>query len=329
MRAVFSAMQRVDWQMGCLLRTFFGMRLFLDLGFATSAAYIGDRLGISPRKARSLVRIERKGFDCGRELNEAYREGRLSWLRALTLLPILSDSNADQWIARAQQVTLSRLAREVEWARDMQDRSLDWLPIAPPPLGTELDFSDEQVRRQVCSRLDPCVMDRLRNETPESDAVIAFAAPASVTGLLGNTMSGFSRPGEAAWRGFERLLAHAEAEWGNVPRHRNPIYARDGWRCQVPACTSRRNLQEHHIIYRSRGGGNLRENRIAICVSHHLHVIHRELVRLRGNANAEVMWEIGVRPGHTPLMRLQGDVYVAAAEIDDGDWHTLELERAA
>src|SRR5438094_5264731 len=45
---------------------------------------------------------------------------------------------------------------------------------------------------------------------------------------------------------------------------------RGAQRCAVPACSSRRNLHDHHIIFRSRGGTNRRENRITVCAWHHL-----------------------------------------------------------
>src|SRR5205823_1678966 len=77
------------------------------------------------------------------------------------------------------------------------------------------------------------------------------------------------------WEGLERLLRHATAEWERRPRHRDPIFERDGWRCAVPACTARASLRDHHVIYRSHGGDNARDNRVAICAAHHLNGIHR------------------------------------------------------
>jgi 5-methylcytosine-specific restriction endonuclease McrA len=64
------------------------------------------------------------------------------------------------------------------------------------------------------------------------------------------------------------------ADWEAEPRHHDPVFARDGWRCKVPACSARRNLHDHHLRFRSRGGGNERANRITVCAAHHLHGIH-------------------------------------------------------
>jgi 5-methylcytosine-specific restriction endonuclease McrA len=50
------------------------------------------------------------------------------------------------------------------------------------------------------------------------------------------------------------------------------ILERDGWGCQV--CGTLRNLQVHHIKFRSRGGSDLEENLITLCVECHAK-IHR------------------------------------------------------
>ena len=39
-----------------------------------------------------------------------------------------------------------------------------------------------------------------------------------------------------------------------VRRRSDAVYARAGWRCTAPGCTSRRNLEDHHLVHRSRGG---------------------------------------------------------------------------
>ena len=120
----------------------------------------------------------------------------------------------------------------------------------------------------------------------------------------------FTGPAEPLWRGFEQLLEHVKSEWESQPRQRDPVFARDGWRCAVPACSSRKQLHDHHIVFRSRGGDNGRDNRITICAWHHLRGIHGGIVRARGEAPADITWEIGVRVGRRPLLRLHGERYL-------------------
>ena len=77
------------------------------------------------------------------------------------------------------------------------------------------------------------------------------------------------RAGDGIDPALERLLRHVIAHWESAPRHPDPVFARDGWRCTVPACSSRRNLHDHHIRFRSRGGDNARDNRTTVCAAHH------------------------------------------------------------
>ena len=78
----------------------------------------------------------------------------------------------------------------------------------------------------------------------------------------------------------------------------------------MPACTARASLQAHHVIYRSPGGDNARDNRVAICAAHHLNGIHRLRIRVSGVAPHDLTWEIGFRRGRPPLLRTHGDRYL-------------------
>ena len=87
------------------------------------------------------------------------------------------------------------------------------------------------------------------------------------------------------------------------------VFARDRWRCTVPACSSRRNLHDHHIRFRSRGGDNARDNRTTVCAAHHLHGIHDGTIHATGTAPHEIEWQLGVRSGAPPFLAYVGDRY--------------------
>ena len=70
--------------------------------------------------------------------------------------------------------------------------------------------------------------------------------------------------------------------------------------------------RDHHVLYRSRGGENTRDNRVAICAAHHLNGIHRFRIRVAGVAPHDLTWEIGFRQGRPPLLRTHGDRYLDA-----------------
>ena len=151
---------------------------------------------------------------------------------------------------------------------------------------------------------------RAPREWEYPDAEIVFHAPVSVVALLRTAILTFAGPSDGLCQGLERLLAHVRAEWQAQPPHRDPIFARDGWRCAVPVCTSRRELHDHHIVFRSRGGDNARDNRVAVCAWHHLRGIHGGRVRASGESPDGIVWEIGLRPGGGSLLRVDGACYV-------------------
>jgi hypothetical protein len=333
-------MQRTDSQIGRLLFTFFRLTLHRELGFHDSTSYLRDRLGVTVRKARALVRLELRSVHTEPALVEAYRRGDISWLRALVLLPIVSEYRGRAWVDRAQQVTLRRLADEVAWARELSDCASSTIGVAPPPLGCRLgpgigmigvpdpknpgkivqvqigahqivpvEFATDPSDDGVASVHSESVAGGL-GIRDVCDGRIQLEAPASVVALLVDAVRAFTGRGEAPWRGMERLLRHVERTWQSLPRHRDPVFARDGWRCRVPGCSSRRNLHDHHVMFRSRGGSNDRSNRVSVCASHHHHGIHRGVVRAYGKADEAITWQIGLCRGHGPLMVLRDDAYV-------------------
>jgi len=152
-----------------------------------------------------------------------------------------------------------------------------------------------------------------RPEWEWPDAEIAFTGPVSVVALLRTAILAYAHhPRDSLCGGLEKLLLHVKATWESQPRHRDPVFARDGWRCAVPICTARRNLHDHHLLFRSKGGRNARGNRITLCAWHHLRGIHAGRVRAWGEAPDDITWEIGVRAGRRPLLRLEGQQYATA-----------------
>ena len=97
-----------------------------------------------------------------------------------------------------------------------------------------------------------------------------------------------------AWVGLLAMLEDFVATWDVSPeRHADEIYCRDGWRCTAPGCTSRRNLEEHHGVYRSHGGSDDPANRWCACRFHHQCGEHGVLASCKGRAPLGVVWRLG------------------------------------
>ena len=275
---------------------------------------------------------------------DAYREGRLSWVRALTLLPVLERTHGAEWIARAETVTVRRLSDEVEWVLAARDAEGPTASLAPPPIDSRLALPALDGRlpplldgrrtapmpalgsalgSEQCRNLSLDARLQIRahgaaagRDAPLEvcDAEIRFTGPASVIALLRDVLDAFGDPDEPRWRALERLLRHVITHWESTPRHHDPVFARDGWRCTVPACSARRNLHDHHIRFRSRGGDHQRDNRTVVCAAHHLHGIHDGTIHCAGTAPDAIEWRLGVRPGVPPFLVYVGDRRCTASD---------------
>ena len=116
---------------------------------------------------------------------------------------------------------------------------------------------------------------------------------------------------------FEAMIDHALSAWGvDDPRlrRRGPLALldRDGWRCTIPGCSSRRNLHLHHIRFRSAGGSDDAANLTTLCAAHHHRGVHAGRVRVSGCAPDGLWFELGVRPGAPPLARYRSGDRVAS-----------------
>ncbi len=320
-------LRTIEPRIGRLLRVVVDQRIYRSFGHPAFADYVRERLGISVRKAWALLQVEKATVQSA-DFDRAYREGRLSWVRALSLLPVLDRATAPAWIARAESVTVRRLCDEVDWVLASRDVLGPNVALVPPPIDSPLPAPIVITPPNACATPDECrdsspharLQIRAHDETPALgstserqnvlevvDAEIRFTGPASVVALLRDVLDSFAEPNQPRWMALERLLRHVVTHWASTPRHPDPVFARDGWRCTVPACSSRRNLHDHHIRFRSRGGDNRCDNRTTVCAAHHLHGLHEGTIRASGVAPHAIEWQLGVRPGARPFLTYVGD----------------------
>jgi hypothetical protein len=101
--------QRLDSQLAPLLRDVTSAQYEWKGRYASLEVFARECLGMSARKARALLRVERVGEVCP-ELRDAYRDGALSWVQAQILTRLLlSDAEGDwrqSWVAFAGTVTV-------------------------------------------------------------------------------------------------------------------------------------------------------------------------------------------------------------------------------
>ena len=338
MRRALSRAQRLDARIGAVLTPVWGRFLHRALGYSSREAYARERLGMDPTRARALVRLERAAR-ASAPFARAYRAGGLSWVKADVLLPLVSADPLgwfmESWVGWAGRVTVRRLREDVEHALALAEtdraafRRGGGLPAeAHGEAGDEREIgAAEKGPSEPSSRGDGGAA-AFQNRHPEPlksapDEVcwVRFLGSPDVVQLFRAVLCTVRRrieqdtgrlPTSGAALGV--MLDHVLSSWGVLDdkvaaRHR--VFARDGWRCAVPGCTSLQNLHDHHIRFRSAGGGDALDNRVTLCAFHHLRGVHAGLLRCVGRAPDGLRWEMGIRPGVTPLLvSRSGDIRV-------------------
>jgi hypothetical protein len=79
-------------------------------------------------------------------------------------------------------------------------------------------------------------------------------------------------------------------EW--IDGRRRRVLMRKAGLCAVPGC-SRAAVHLHHIVFRSRGGGDDATNLVGLCACHHLHGIHLGYLEVTGRAGERLHWKLG------------------------------------
>jgi hypothetical protein len=317
--------QRLDAEIAPLLRHVVGAGHEWRTRFHTLAAYAREHLGMSASKARALLRLERVGDVCP-ELRAAYRDGAVSWVQAQVLAPLLLWEAEGEWrplwVRFAQGVSVRELEETV--GRALLWREADparWVACredperASAPLDDEPEDDGEALDRQMCAHPTAPTEGRSLRIPASRDVARLFRAVLSTVRRALEREIG-RLPSEAL--AFEAMIDHALRAWGvddlwlrQRSRKKYAVFERDGWRCTVPGCSGRRNLQAHHVVFRSAGGSDALENQTTLCAFHHLRGVHAGVVRITGRAPDRLWYELGWRPDRPPLVRYRSGDRVA------------------
>ena len=227
--------------------------LWRHLGFASFAHYCAERLGMAERTVAQRVWLERRLHELP-GLREAMRQGRVSYEKARLVAGVAVPRDVEGWVAVAEKCTCVELRRRVE--------------------------AGEQA--QMCAR------ERVSVVAPRRVAGLFEEASLAVMSREGRWMP----PAEC----LAQMCAHFVTAWeGILDRRMTPqrrAIERDQGFCQVPGC-SRAAVHAHHVVWRSRGGGDEPENLVSLCAGHHLYGIHRGYIRVSGRAPDGLVWEFG------------------------------------
>jgi hypothetical protein len=307
--------QRLDAEIGARLALLAYEHQHLAHGYARFDDYARELFALAPRKMRALLRLERACRLSG-PLQDAYRDGRLSWVQAHALVPILLIAHCrprtDAWVRWALQVSVRRLQDDVEQALLLNEidpeefAATAGLPEAARDLiaddGEGMADRVSARRRQIGAQPTASAeTSRLFFHAPREVVTLFRAVLCTVRRAIERQTGKMPTEGEA----FDAMLEHATNAWmppGSRVRAAHRVFGRDGWRCTAPGCSSFQNLHDHHIVFRSAGGSDELANRTTLCAWHHLRGVHAGVVRCAGTAPDALRFELGVRGLLPPLL---------------------------
>lgn len=324
-RSALRLQDELDRRLAALLRDMGRRGAWSRLRFADVGHYAAERLGMSRTAADDRLRLER-ALDGLPRLRAAYADGRVSFEAARCVTRILRRARGDAaveeaWIRRAGESTVKRL-RDEERALS-RECPADPTPLEDAAWHASLRRAPGTGRRRILRLALEAAQERhpdvfLRVRLPGRLAADLLSAVESARSALtarveaipwdlpwpdpaplGSVVAArtFSVRGRRvpAWVGLLALLEEFALTWDPVRRRRSSlrVHERDGWRCMAPGCTSRRNLESHHVVYESHGGGDELENRVSLCRFHHQRGEHGDLLRCRGKAPLGLLWRLG------------------------------------
>jgi len=180
-------------------------------------------------------------------------------------------------------------------------------PLLPLRLYLESETAAELSRVLAVTRRDARLVQTFSMREPIRNGGLVIADPGRESVKTPPGVESAGQPGfqtfpadngtVPVWVALLALLQEFTDTWDVDVSGRRPsaqrIYNRDGWRCMAPGCTSRRNLEVHHIVYRSQGGDDRPGNLACLCRFHHQMGEHGLLARVRGEAPLGLWWRLG------------------------------------
>ncbi|MGV8118759.1 MAG: HNH endonuclease [Candidatus Xenobiia bacterium LiM19] len=112
-KKIVAMRQLVGFYMGRILRTVENLHLYTDMQFASFNHYVVERLGISMRTARNLIKLVRSFLSLP-ILEGAFKDGVLTQQRAHLLLKVATEKTEAEWMKYGTEVPVLDLEREVK-----------------------------------------------------------------------------------------------------------------------------------------------------------------------------------------------------------------------
>ena len=259
--------------------------LYKERGFSTIGDYAMELAGIKPRKAQYLVFIASRLAKLP-QIRQAFDSGELSWTKAREIAGVATPDTEAEWLEKARLLTNRDLEREARRHSGRDSGEFATVTISMPVEVLEM-WNDAY---ELAERVSGTELERWQVLEPALAEFLGTHLPLAE----------------------EAAAVETEEEQEVEETVRNAVLERDGWQCKMPWCTMRSHLDVHHIVFRSRLGGQEADNLITLCRTHH-GLVHRGICGVTG--------EVG---GHVKLVRprlVTESANLTDGELDDVDWN--------
>jgi hypothetical protein len=340
--------EKTEMLLCCYLAAVRERRVFEAFGYPNIYGYAFERFGFGQRKTRYLVSLGQK-IERLPKIREALVKGTLGWCKASRVASVATPDNEAMWLESALSLTVKQLERRISDGTDTlasvlrlplsEERRILWenaLEIFRRRAGAEISPVEafEYMVAEVIAAWGHCLADTETTDTttpeePETTEAETEAPHQEETESA--PVFPWAEPidsKQVEQPSLWKTEADAEKEFETNPVYnqvRQLVLERDGWKCTYPGCGARTNLHVHHIVFRSRGGGDEPWNLTVVCNFHH-NLIHRERIAVRGRAPVPLEWT-PPKLMQAVLDRRRNNPSMWVGELDVREW-SLEQQHA-
>ncbi len=316
LRAQAHELARRDVELAKLARLAAELELWRVFRFASFDHYCRERIGLSPSSVATRMALARR-VESLPEVERALVTGRIGYEAATLVARVAGTTTVSAWVERAAERTVKHLREEVdavELVCRIEDR--DARRVGPPDEDTLAEVLEVEraalglVAGQTSGQMSDQTFRQSGQGPGQMSGTSQQAGDSEVTSIeLPMTTLRLSLSDDLArfWSGLERvhagmdptesfvafLVRSVTKSWAGTVAGGgaySDIYLRDRWRCASPICRSR-NVQPHHIVFRSHGGGEQPGNLVSICTKCHLELVHLGKLRVSGDAEVRLRWQ--------------------------------------
>jgi hypothetical protein len=305
-----SELSERDLALGIVAESARKAEIWRRLGFASEAQYARERVGVSLSSLKAKRVLASRAARVP-ELANALASGRVGYESACLLSRVATAETVEDWLSRAEQRTVKHLREEVEAAelliRFGQGR--DQRPIDEQSLHELFEFergivSGDWVEGHDGSQMSGTVSARgrlrkfgrvtlrwvVKEKTRRFFRALERVFDRVSTRVCRKPASFLRFLCENFCRIWLPVLRREHLTESGEPPEYFGVYRRDVFRCSSPVCT-RKDVTPHHLVFRSRGGGDEDENVTSLCVCH-LHGVHEGRIAAEPPAS-RIRWRIG------------------------------------